>query len=678
MSPLTLHMFGMPGAGQKSSLAMVAMSEEFDAVMADVDVSGYAAACDQLGQKALTEPTPLVAPAVILAVPMLPSSPPEPLQLAGNQIVGVASPKTPESTQTLTDVPNSGQHDLRPAKIHPNDQHVAQVAVPLPGPWPTAQPTAIDLPQSNRRSADMSDDAGSASPALVSAPMPRKEVKWATNLTAESQKFDSGLPASAQRSTDTGLQLQHPYLTRTNSARQMPEILTSEQASNPVGPDPERPSNARPPGDGPQASAKAQIPQAVSVSPPLSGPLFPVVNTMPPSLMPSGTGVVHLPVEVLSSDDLAADQDLNSASQASDRFATFPRAIADRLPPHPRSFETAPTAMPQPGPRSHMQMATTPSLTLQRQIALSDQPLDISASSGGLSGQIAILDAVVAEPLPTDAGLRGGHGQRMPGSAVESAWQTRLQVPLQSSKIRGPSLPGTPLGTKLLQGQSEGIRPTPPTDEALFPSQPPRSVALAALPNMKVPRVAEAEQATDGDSSTPALIGETTISGVRLAALTVETLQSNFRPSQVDDAKQVVLPTGLLPKVAAEIVAHAQKAEVDAVEVMLQPDELGSVRFQISQQGESVRVVFSAEHPETLDLMRRHAELLMQELRQAGFSGATLSFGSWGHQGGQRDTSLPQPILPQPDEPSALLSGLLHAAAQSDVADGGQGLNLRL
>ena len=78
-------------------------------------------------------------------------------------------------------------------------------------------------------------------------------------------------------------------------------------------------------------------------------------------------------------------------------------------------------------------------------------------------------------------------------------------------------------------------------------------------------------------------------------------------------------------------VAHlvVNRAE-DRAEVLLEPAELGRLRFEITHRGDGVQIVLSAERPETMDLMRRHSDQLREEFRAMGFGGAELGFGSWG------------------------------------------------
>jgi flagellar hook-length control protein FliK len=83
------------------------------------------------------------------------------------------------------------------------------------------------------------------------------------------------------------------------------------------------------------------------------------------------------------------------------------------------------------------------------------------------------------------------------------------------------------------------------------------------------------------------------------------------------------IPSTLTPS----IIEMAKSGNDGPLELALSPEELGRVTISIRQEGDFVRVTLSAERPETLDLLRRHAGDLVADLRQSGFSGASLSFG---------------------------------------------------
>lgn len=80
----------------------------------------------------------------------------------------------------------------------------------------------------------------------------------------------------------------------------------------------------------------------------------------------------------------------------------------------------------------------------------------------------------------------------------------------------------------------------------------------------------------------------------------------------------------------AEAVIASPPEKQTRIEVMLAPETLGRVHFDMRQDAGSLSITLSAERPETLDLMRRHLPDLVAELRQAGIQTGTFSFGSWG------------------------------------------------
>jgi flagellar hook-length control protein FliK len=80
---------------------------------------------------------------------------------------------------------------------------------------------------------------------------------------------------------------------------------------------------------------------------------------------------------------------------------------------------------------------------------------------------------------------------------------------------------------------------------------------------------------------------------------------------------------------AARALAQAIAAGADRnrIELRLDPPELGRVAIDLRLDDGAVSASVSADRPETLDLLRRHADALQRELSGAGFDRATLSFG---------------------------------------------------
>ncbi|MFS4439491.1 flagellar hook-length control protein FliK [Paracoccaceae bacterium GXU_MW_L88] len=65
----------------------------------------------------------------------------------------------------------------------------------------------------------------------------------------------------------------------------------------------------------------------------------------------------------------------------------------------------------------------------------------------------------------------------------------------------------------------------------------------------------------------------------------------------------------------------------ERVVLRLDPAELGRVTMHLSVTDQGVTAMVQAERPEVVDLMRRHADLLQQNLVDAGYEGAQLDFG---------------------------------------------------
>lgn len=125
-----------------------------------------------------------------------------------------------------------------------------------------------------------------------------------------------------------------------------------------------------------------------------------------------------------------------------------------------------------------------------------------------------------------------------------------------------------------------------------------------------------------------------------------------------------------LPQQIAAALAPAATDQPGTIDLVLRPDELGSLRFEMRPQGDRLHVVISAERPETLDLLRRSAPELMAELRQSGLQGSTLQFGQWSQQ-----RSTPPPPQQPEFTPLADLPLPPHPAPQRPAATG---LDLRL
>ncbi|MBS0562982.1 MAG: flagellar hook-length control protein FliK [Proteobacteria bacterium] len=98
------------------------------------------------------------------------------------------------------------------------------------------------------------------------------------------------------------------------------------------------------------------------------------------------------------------------------------------------------------------------------------------------------------------------------------------------------------------------------------------------------------------------------------------------------------LPAGLAHQLAANISHRAGHA----VEITLNPEELGKLTMSIASRDGTLTLALTAERGATLDLLRQHIDQLAQDFRDLGFDRLQFSFGR-GHEGQQRGDPGPAP-----------------------------------
>ena len=98
---------------------------------------------------------------------------------------------------------------------------------------------------------------------------------------------------------------------------------------------------------------------------------------------------------------------------------------------------------------------------------------------------------------------------------------------------------------------------------------------------------------------------------------------------------QVFNHPGLPRHLAAQIASVAQRGGADKpVELLLNPSELGRVKISMTSNDGRMSVSVIADRPETLDLMRRHIDVLAQEFLDIGYGQADFAFGQNSPQSG--------------------------------------------
>ncbi|MEJ6403229.1 flagellar hook-length control protein FliK [Yoonia sp. 2307UL14-13] len=78
--------------------------------------------------------------------------------------------------------------------------------------------------------------------------------------------------------------------------------------------------------------------------------------------------------------------------------------------------------------------------------------------------------------------------------------------------------------------------------------------------------------------------------------------------------------------VMQQISAAVISARGNTIEVALNPEELGRVRLQISGVDGGLSLQLMSERPETMELLKRHIDLLAQDLEKLGYETLSFSF----------------------------------------------------
>jgi hypothetical protein len=191
----------------------------------------------------------------------------------------------------------------------------------------------------------------------------------------------------------------------------------------------------------------------------------------------------------------------------------------------------------------------------------------------------------------------------------------------------------------------------------LLPPEPEqRKIVTPEVPDLIATRTApdsptESIAAEDGG----ALSGPVASFSSVAPTLQVNSLSLPTPPNAPAPAVGQANPPASLPATLPADIATVVSARSDGpVELRLSPEELGRLHLHLHSDGDVLRVTVLAERPETLDLLRRHADLLIHEIRAAGFAGGSFTFAGWG--GGSAGGRAEAPANP---------------AARADLPEGG-------
>jgi hypothetical protein len=294
------------------------------------------------------------------------------------------------------------------------------------------------------------------------------------------------------------------------------------------------------------------------------------------------------------------------------------------LPPRAGQVWAALLGGERPAPPSHAVAKGKPLAAVPAAVR-PEQPANPVATSMAETGQEIPL-AEGDEPilpqrnLPERATARVPHVEegRVPGLVVAQVAQDQHARPKESKAAVLPS--------------QEAEREPPPRAGTERPVERLTvAVASGAMPSLPVQAaVSFAQERTKAET----LTGDAPFrAGEILSALAASTAD---RPAVSQASAPAVSAQAASPEMARHAASQMAVAITQsggrATEIALNPEELGRVRMSLSAGEASVSLTVFADRPETVDLLRRHIEILAQEFRALGYADIQFTFSS-GDQG---------------------------------------------
>ncbi len=164
------------------------------------------------------------------------------------------------------------------------------------------------------------------------------------------------------------------------------------------------------------------------------------------------------------------------------------------------------------------------------------------------------------------------------------------------------------------------------------------------------------------------------IDSVAAETILSESRTTDLRAAEARPAAEPVSPRLDLSRSGDQLTEIARRLPDGPVEVTLSPEELGKVRFAILGTEGQMSVQIVAERAETLDLLRRHIDVLASELREQGYDQVSFSFG----QGGGGPGAEPGGTAPAGDEDRSSRDAPLRTEPVARPRSGDGSLDLRL
>lgn len=302
---------------------------------------------------------------------------------------------------------------------------------------------------------------------------------------------------------------------------------------------------------------------------------------------------------------------------------------------------------------------------------------------------------VSAPPLPSPVETASPDRPSTPGAQIELQQQMIAEPDFAQSFVQqGPkpvsaTNPGIlPLQTLPNPPHLQGIEPllaTKNVSNIAENTRTPSAIPLEPVPSRPSPDKIDASLPIPTPPYLGAKLDQFTTAAVPIPEPTISAMAT--MPSEGSGLLQMPPDAGPDPgRAPLQIVHSAVLAEGQRllaappegpVTLTLSPEELGTLRFVVRETENGIHLHLTVDQPATLDLLRRQGDLLISDLRQAGFHNASLSFaGQEGQSNGHRRDDAPNPAPVAPSYRGDDLPERSNPALPSTPT--GKSLNLRL
>lgn len=238
----------------------------------------------------------------------------------------------------------------------------------------------------------------------------------------------------------------------------------------------------------------------------------------------------------------------------------------------------------------------------------------------------APMPATASAPLPAPGPAPDGPQPTARASAVPSGGGGPVGRTLETGRSTAMSAGAPRAEPEARAARDEGAvaeaESVAPASQASAPGAAPPAPPTAGVEARAPATAALPPPAVHGpEGLPPGTIGEEAL----LPAAEVPQPQRMGESGAASPAQPPQAGTG--QSIARQLVAAVLPDGEGGFEVRLSPEELGSVRLSLHVTEGAVTIAIQAERPETLELMRRHADVLEREFRDAGFASLTFTFG---------------------------------------------------